>query len=111
MTVKTWFLNKNYNSNEILAMSETEPEVVSESEKAYKLKFKTDYGTISGWFPKSVCTNEKQEPKVTETTEIKVGDTILTPDGKKIKVVWVDGKMVYSDKKKCYHADYIKKVN
>lgn len=76
MKVADWFLNKNYTMNEKYAMNVTDPTVERETEKAYFLKFNTDYGVISGWFPKSVCTAETVNPVTVELQHFNVGDTV-----------------------------------
>ena len=69
MKIATWFINKNYSQNERYAMSITEPIIKKETEKAYFLVFNTEYGTIKGWFPKSVCENESEENEKFEKYE------------------------------------------
>lgn len=53
MTIKTWFLNKNFDALERIAISGTEPTVERETEKAMLLKWNTEYGIIKRWVPKS----------------------------------------------------------
>lgn len=54
MTVKKWFLEKNFTRNEIYAIQTTdEVRVQKETEKAVLLCWRTDYGTITSWIPKS----------------------------------------------------------
>lgn len=55
MEIQNWFLVKNFTQNQRYAMARTEPTIVKETEKAFFLRFDTEYGRISGWFPKSVC--------------------------------------------------------
>lgn len=66
MMIKEWFLRKNFNQNEAyiinLAMISGEIGVVAETDKAYKLKAHSDFGTISFWVPKS-CTISDEEAK------------------------------------------------
>lgn len=57
MTVKTWFLNKNFDALERIAISGTEPTVERETEKAMLLKWNTEYGIIKRWVPKSCIEN------------------------------------------------------
>ena len=57
MTVKSWFLNKNFPANERIAIAGVEPTVEKETEKAVFLCWATEYGKISKWVPKS-CTEE-----------------------------------------------------
>lgn len=58
MKIQEWFLKKNYSQGERYAISLTEPIISKETQKAYFLVFRTEFGTIKGWFPKSVCKNE-----------------------------------------------------
>ena len=60
MTVKTWFLNKEFNSNERIAICGTEPTVVKETEKAVFLRWETDYGCITRWVPKSCIVTDAE---------------------------------------------------
>lgn len=57
MAVKEWFLNKNFTDNKafIIRMAEESGElsIVSETEKAFKLKAESDFGNIIFWCPKS----------------------------------------------------------
>lgn len=68
MKIANWFLNKNYSQNERYAMACVDPTVEKETAKAYFLVFKTEFGTIKGWFPKSVCTMESA-PVITCVSE------------------------------------------
>ena len=52
MTIKTWFLEKNFTSSERIAMTD-EPMVTLETDKAVFLTWNTDCGKISRWVPKS----------------------------------------------------------
>lgn len=57
VVVAGWFLNKNYNSNERIAITTARYAVIEkETAKALLVRFETEYGNIKGWFPKSVCT-------------------------------------------------------
>lgn len=78
MTIKAWFFNKNFDANERIvincALMGNEVETIKETEKAVFLKFKSDYGTISSWVPKS-CIDENSD--VTETVPIRKANTGL----------------------------------
>lgn len=63
MTIAKWFVEKNYTASEAYAMSTVEPKIVSETEKAYRLAFGTEFGDIVGWFPKSVCSSSTVQKK------------------------------------------------
>lgn len=45
----------------LYAMRTTEPIILKETDKAYFLEFRTDFGDIKGWFPKSVCLLNNEE--------------------------------------------------
>lgn len=60
MTVKNWFLNKEFTANERIAIAGVEPTVERETEKAKLLKWNTSYGVITSWVPKS-CIEENKE--------------------------------------------------
>ena len=52
--VKEWFIDKNFDSNEAYAINScSDIKVEKETEKAMYLVFKTDFGTIKSWIPKS----------------------------------------------------------
>lgn len=54
-SVARWFLAKKYTSDQIYAINTAHTVIVENAtEKALLLVFKTDYGTIKGWFPKAV---------------------------------------------------------
>ena len=56
VAVKDWFIRDNFNSDQAYAISDADRfEIVSETEKAYKLRVVTGFGKIVSWFPKSVC--------------------------------------------------------
>ena len=61
MTVKNWFMNKNFTSGERLAISTADaPEIKRETEKAALLEWKTDFGTITRWVPKSCIMSDEE---------------------------------------------------
>lgn len=51
--IKRWFLEKNFSRNELFAMDGVDPALCGETEKAVKLMWRTDYGKIIRWIPKS----------------------------------------------------------
>ena len=58
-----WFMMKNFDTNERIAMNGVEPTVEKETEKAMLLKWNTEYGAITSWIPKSVI---EETPVVTD---------------------------------------------
>lgn len=78
MTIKAWFLNKNFTSNErtIIENADMGGEliVVRETEKAVNFKAVSDYGTLVFWCPKSCLTvNEtEEERKINEEKSEKI---------------------------------------
>ena len=55
MAIKSWFLNKEFTQGERYAISTADdPSVVRETEKAFLLKWKTEFRSIQHWVPKSV---------------------------------------------------------
>ena len=58
MTIKNWFVEKNFSSQELLAITGCEPSVERETDKALLLSWDTDYGKISRWVPKSCILTE-----------------------------------------------------
>lgn len=55
LSVASWFLRKNLTQNEVYAVETGDLSVTRETEKAYLVKADTDYGMITFWAPKSVC--------------------------------------------------------
>ncbi|GHV37334.1 hypothetical protein FACS18949_17560 [Clostridia bacterium] len=54
ITIKTWFLVKEFNENERYAISVCDSEtIVRETEKAILVKWVTEFGTITRWIPRS----------------------------------------------------------
>ncbi len=53
MTIKSWFLNKEFSVNERIAITGVEPTIEKETEKAVFLKWNTEYGILKKWIPKS----------------------------------------------------------
>lgn len=57
MTIKGWFLDKNFTQNERyiinLAMNGDELETLRETEKAVQLRADSDFGSLTFWCPKS----------------------------------------------------------
>lgn len=61
MTIKNWFLIKNFEASERIAIAMIEPSVEKETEKAMLLKWSTAYGIIKKWIPKS-CIESNAAP-------------------------------------------------
>jgi len=59
LSIKKWFMNKNFNQNEAYAISVSDLTVLKETEKAYYLSATSDYGTLKFWCPKS-CTFDSE---------------------------------------------------
>lgn len=66
ISIKSWFLNKNFDSNERYAISVSELGIAKETEKAVFIKATSDYGVIKFWCPKSCLTTHEEEAKVIE---------------------------------------------
>lgn len=73
MKIANWFMIKNFTEHERYSVSVSEMELVKESEKAYLVKFVSEFGTFQKWLPKSVCDGEI-EKKEEKEIEVKVGD-------------------------------------
>lgn len=62
MKIKEWFLYKEFDQNERLVMQYDEMTIERETEKAYLLKWNSDFGYFTKWVPKScICTAEEIE--------------------------------------------------
>ncbi|MFD1066710.1 hypothetical protein [Oceanobacillus locisalsi] len=60
VSIKSWFIRKNFDQNEAYTLQTAEFEIIKETEKAYRLKAMTDFGNLFVWAPKSVCLNQEQ---------------------------------------------------
>lgn len=64
MKIKTWFLSKNFTSNERMiiemAIFSDDVEILKETEKAVFVQFTSDYGAIKTWMPKSCMLNDDE---------------------------------------------------
>lgn len=64
VAIAEWFVSKNFSNDEAYIINnEAEFAIVSETEKAFMLKVSSDYGTMTKWFPKSVCLDKAVEVK------------------------------------------------
>ena len=60
MRIKQWFLDKEFTQNEKYVIECGTASIERETEKAYLLKWNSDYGYITRWVPKScICTEEE----------------------------------------------------
>lgn len=57
--IKSWFVLKNFSSEERYAESVSDKEIVRETEKAVLIKFVSDFGTFTKWIPKSCLMTEE----------------------------------------------------
>ena len=58
--IKDWFLEKNFSEHERYAISVSDIEILKETEKAYLLKFISEFGKVEKWIPKAcIKTNEE----------------------------------------------------
>lgn len=60
MTVKSWFMDREFTTNERIAIGFNDPAVQRETEKAFLLKWDTDYGVITHWVPKSCIISDEE---------------------------------------------------
>ena len=64
MRIKEWLLIKNLNDNERYAISVSDITIEKETEKAYLLKFESDFGIVFKWTPKSCIMTEEEEKEI-----------------------------------------------
>lgn len=58
--IPDWFLDKNLTQNERYAISTARStNIASETEKAIRVEWNTEYGTIRRWVPKSLLSDER----------------------------------------------------
>lgn len=68
-SIKGWFMTKNFDPSERLAIVGVTPELRRETEKAVQLCWDTEYGKIVRWVPKSCFeTAESYEAELKEET-------------------------------------------
>lgn len=65
-SIKSWFLNKEFNANERIAIIGVSPVMVRETEKAVFLSWNTSYGVVTRWVPKSCLVETTPEENTTE---------------------------------------------
>lgn len=53
ISIKSWFLNKNFNENERYLIAISSKEITRETEKAVMVKCTNEFGVKSFWIPKS----------------------------------------------------------
>lgn len=86
MTIKTWFLEKNFSQDERYLIVTGDLTVIKETEKAYQFRCESDYGTKTFWCPKS-CTISESERRFATEEEMKEfkekGKEVISNDGKK----------------------------
>lgn len=69
-SIKGWFMTKNFDPSERLAIVGVTPELRRETEKAVQLCWDTNYGKIVRWVPKSCLeTAESYEYELKEKTD------------------------------------------
>ncbi len=60
MKIKSWFLYNEFTENERYVVECGDVSIERETEKAYLLKWISDYGFITRWIPKScICSEEE----------------------------------------------------
>ena len=86
MIIANWFLFKNFTQNARLVIEQDDYTIISETEKAIRVRFMSDYGNVTTWLPKSVVSYEKTKTtfKQEEVKEVTWMDslTVQTTDGK-----------------------------
>lgn len=67
--IKSWFVLKNFTSEERYVESVSDKEVIKESEKAVLIKFVSDFGSFTKWIPKS-CLMTEEDYRIEREKEI-----------------------------------------
>lgn len=101
MRIKNWFLNKNFSQNERLVIEQDDYTIISETEKAIRVRFMSDYGNVTTWLPKSVVSYEKTKTTFKQE-EIKEEIKIKTKTGEIKEVTWMDSLTVQTSDGKTY---------
>ena len=87
MTIKKWFLEKNFLQNERYVIETGNLEVVKETEKAFQFKCESDYGSFTFWCPKSCTETGSGEKRFASSKELeqikKTGKTIVSNTGRR----------------------------
>lgn len=58
--IPSWFIQKSLTRDQLNAIKFETLQKVSETDKAVKVKWNTDYGSIQLWVPKSILISEEQ---------------------------------------------------
>lgn len=66
MKIKEWFVEKNFTQNERYVIQCGEVSIEKETEKAYFLKWNSDYGFIKRWVPKSCIYTQEEYVEIIE---------------------------------------------
>ena len=73
--IKKWFLEKNFTQNQIYAIRLADETVVEkETEKAVFVVFKSEFGNISSWIPKSCLLTEEDIEEMKQQEETREND-------------------------------------
>ena len=72
MIIKDWFLEKSFSENEKYAIKVSDVEIEKETEKAYLLKFTSEFGVIEKWIPKSCIKTEEEIKEEKEQAEERI---------------------------------------
>ncbi len=115
MKVKNWFMNKNFDEAERIAISASpDPIVEKETEKAVLLKWNTEYGIIKSWIPKSCLCEEADnsdnavfyDKKSGKSVSVSKDNTVMTKattkDGRTLEVLSDNGAVVKLSDGKVY---------
>ena len=60
MIIKEWFLDKNFTDNEKYVISVSDTKILKETEKAINVEFKSKFGTLTKWIPKSCIMSDEE---------------------------------------------------
>ena len=95
LTIKEWWIKKNYNQQEAYLINSADLEVLKETEKAVQIKASSDYGTLTFWCPKS-CIEELEAEKKYEDA-LPIGSVINHTSFGKGTVLMYSGAIVTID--------------
>ena len=110
MIIKNCFLNNNFTENERYIISVSTTNIEKETEKAILVNFKSDFGSLTSWIPKSVILTEPEEVKEKKKEEPKnekVDLMMKNKAGELIHIIEKCGRILKSEDGKAYDERYL----
>jgi hypothetical protein len=84
--IKDWFLQKNLTDSQRQLFADGEKDQIGETEKAVKIKVKSDNGEFTFWCPKSCLADKPEIAAPEQMAEFKKNGVEMIANGHKILV-------------------------